>query len=75
MREINLAQNLKDAGCSSNVINQFMDLYQPRSLAGQKRILNDHRGSLLEAIHKNQKKLDCLDFLIYQLKLENQPKS
>lgn len=71
MHEPNLTQNLKDAGCSSKTIEKFIDCYQTQSVAGQKRVLAAHRGSLLEAIHKNQKKLDCLDYLIYQLNLNN----
>lgn len=71
MSEINLSQNLKDAGCSLKVIEKFMDFYQSQSVIEQKRVLAAHRSSLLEAIHKSQKKLDCLDYLIYQLNLNN----
>lgn len=74
MPEINVTQNLKDAGCSSKTIEKFMDIYQAQSVAEQKRVLAAHRRSLLESIHKSQKKLDCLDYLIYQLNLNSHRK-
>jgi len=74
MPENNLTRNLKDAGCSSKTIAQFMDFYQAQSVVEQKRVLAVHRTSLLEAIHKSQKKLDCLDYLIYRLNLNNHKK-
>jgi len=72
MQKPKLIQNLKDAGCSASVIDKFMDCYQAQSNAEQKRLLATHRSSLLDKIHKNQKRLDCLDYLIYQLN-QNEP--
>lgn len=31
-------------------------------------MLSKHRASLLRSIHKYQKELDCLDFLVYSIK-------
>jgi len=67
MQKPKLIQNLKDAGCSASVIDKFLDCYQAQSNADQKRLLSAHRSALLDKIHKNQKHLDCLDYLIYQL--------
>ncbi len=62
-----LVQNLKDAGCSSGLIEKFVEVYDSKSVFEQKKILSGHRSSLLDKIHDGQKKLDCLDYLIYQL--------
>jgi DNA-binding transcriptional MerR regulator len=67
MLKPSLIQNLKDAGCSASVIDKFMDCYQAQFNVEQKRLLAAHRSSLLDKIHKNKKRLDCLDYLIYQL--------
>lgn len=31
-------------------------------------LLEKHRKKLLDAVHENQKKIDCLDYLIYQVR-------
>ena len=56
--------NLVDAGCSEHFIAEFDQLY------GNARIcrLKEHRRELLDGIHAEQKKLECLDYLIYQLR-------
>ncbi|MBQ6568678.1 MAG: hypothetical protein IJL87_00275 [Clostridia bacterium] len=59
-------QNLADAGCDEDMIAECVKLYG----AGNKKLLADllrkKRRELLESIHSQQKKLDCLDYLIYQ---------
>lgn len=65
-------QNMKDAGCSESTINRFLTCYHEGNFKGQMQVLSDHRRSLLEEIHKGQKEIDCLDYLIYQMeKKEN----
>lgn len=62
-----LYQNLVDAGCSKIMIQSCMR----NALEGNRRemrsSLEKHRASLLKTIHKNQKRIDCLDFLLYQM--------
>ena len=41
-----------------------------RAFREQKKLLRKHRAALLEAIHGEQKKLDCLDDLLYLLEKE-----
>jgi hypothetical protein len=59
--------NLKDAGCPEDVVNAFV---QEDTIERRLRILARYRGSLLDKIHTEQKKLDCLDYLIFNMKKE-----
>ncbi len=63
-----IIQNLKDAGCDSETIENFMaDLQKGKEANGLKR-LAVHRKNLLDSLHREQKCIDCLDYLIYQMK-------
>ena len=63
-----IIQNLKDAGCDSDTIEKFMaDLQKGKEANGLKR-LAAHRKNLLDSLHREQKCIDCLDYLIYQMK-------
>ena len=66
-----IEQNLRDAGCEEGCIREFMqDLKQDRMQAGL-RLLNQHRRLLLDAMHREQKRIDCLDYLLYQIRKSN----
>ncbi|MCH5268555.1 MAG: hypothetical protein J1E62_09455 [Lachnospiraceae bacterium] len=60
-------QNMKDAGCSEDTINRFLLCYQADDVKGELKILSHHRQNLLDKIHKGQKEIDCLDYLVYQI--------
>ena len=62
-----LRQNLLDAGCGSDTIQQCMDLVKKRECAKLLRLLSRHKRELLDAVHQNEKRIDCLDYLIYQI--------
>lgn len=63
-----IIQNLKDAGCDSETIENFMaDLQKGKRANGLKR-LAVHRKKLLASLHREQKCIDCLDYLVYQMK-------
>ena len=63
-----IIQNLKDAGCDSETIEQFMaDLQKGKRANGLKR-LAVHRKNLLDSLHREQKCIDCLDYLVYQMR-------
>lgn len=63
-----MIQNLKDAGCDSKTIENFMaDLQKGKRANGLKR-LAVHRKNLLDSLHREQKCIDCLDYLVYQMK-------
>lgn len=62
-----IIQNLEDAGCGKKLIQEFMmDLEQENNSDGIK-LLRNHRRDLLEKLHEWQKKIDSLDYLIYQM--------
>jgi len=61
-------QNLVDAGCDADTIEKFFDLYVKGKTGEQLRLLSKQRRRLMEKVHEEQRKLDCLDYLIYQIK-------
>lgn len=63
-----IIQNLKDAGCDSETIEHFMeDLQNGKEASGLKRLAT-HRKKLIDSLHREQKCIDCLDYLVYQIK-------
>ena len=58
-------RNLVDAGCPEALIEEFATLSDPGE---QMRWLRRYRRDLLDGIHSEQKKLDCLDYLIFSLR-------
>lgn len=70
MEDINnkIKQNLIDAGCDSNTITDFFNLQGPDSTCKQLKLLQIHRRKLLLGLHKYQREIDCLDYLVTQIK-------
>ena len=66
MNEKTLA-NLCDAGCNEELIAELEAL---PSLCARLCRLKVYRRDLLNGIHTEQKKLECLDYLIYQLRCD-----
>lgn len=66
-KETDLLRNLKDAGCDAGTIRTFFQLGQENKTMQQKRLLSGRRKLLVQALHEDQKKIDCLDFLIFSL--------
>ena len=60
-------QNLRDAGCDEFCIREFMDDMRQHKEAEGMKILRRHRSKLLDAMHREQKRIDCLDYLVYQM--------
>lgn len=63
-----VVQNLKDAGCDQKLIQCFLEYQVEGNLKEQLKLLVQQRGLLLGKIHKNQKRIDCLDYLIRTMK-------
>ena len=63
-----LVQNLKDAGCDSNTTNKFKDLLEQGKIEDIYVLFKKYRESLLNNIHKKQKEIDILDYLVLNLK-------
>lgn len=65
-----LYQNLMDAGCSEKGIMVCMDYAQKGEWEKLLPVLTQHKKILLEQVHASEKRIDCLDFLIYRLNKE-----
>lgn len=61
-------QNLEDAGCTREAIQQFIRLLDEGKPGEQLRLLASERARLLDDVHTCSKRLDCLDYLIYSLR-------
>ncbi len=70
--EESIIQNLRDAGCDETTITSFLrcmkDGKEPESL----RLLKKQRSLLLDAVHREEKKINCLDYLVYQMQKAKQ---
>lgn len=62
-----LLQNLQDAGCDTQTIGQCVSLAEKKQQEQLLSLLANQKSTLLERVHKNQDRIDCLDFLIYQI--------
>lgn len=63
-----MIQNLKNAGCNSKTIQGFSEKLKMECYEEGIYLLELHRRTLLETLHSDQRKIDCLDYLVYQLK-------
>ncbi|MDE7229961.1 MAG: hypothetical protein K2N56_05725 [Oscillospiraceae bacterium] len=59
-------QNLIDAGCGS-FTEECAQLILNGKIRSALNILAKHRKHLLDEVHTNQKRIDCLDHLIYKI--------
>lgn len=62
-----IVQNLKDAGCNSKMIEDFLLYFDENQKEKQLALLVAQRQALLRRVHKEEKKICCLDYLIYQI--------
>jgi len=62
-----LLRNLKDAGCDTATSKQFLALKREGKFNEQRRLLRKQRKLLLQTVHENQERIDCLDFLLYSM--------
>lgn len=60
-------QNLKDAGCDAETVERFLSLMERERTAEQLALLADHRRRLLDKVHQEERRIDCLDYLVYQM--------
>ena len=67
-----LRQNLVDAGCGPEIVRQCMALVRKREQAELMRVLSRHRRALLDALHQSERRIDCLDYLVYTLEKQRQ---
>lgn len=66
-----ILQNLKDTNCDTDLIFKFFSLEKNGKIKEQLKLLSGHRKNLLFELHKNQKYIDCLDYLIFNIEQKN----
>ena len=66
-----IVQNLIDAGCEEDFIAEFMEALRKDNISKDLKLLQAHRRLLLSNLHKEQKRIDCLDYLVYKMTKEN----
>ena len=52
---------------------KFMALLDHDNEEQQIQFLSGHRKHLLEKLHKDERQIDCLDYLLYQIQKRNKP--
>lgn len=62
-----VTQNLLDAGCDCETVAQFLLYEKEGDRKGQLALLASHRLRLLEQVHQEEKRIACLDYLVYHL--------
>lgn len=65
-------QNLMDAGCDATLTDQFVSLVEQGREDAALALLAKHRKNLLERCHRAERKINSLDYLVYQM--ENKDK-
>lgn len=63
-----IIQNLKDAGCKREMIECFVINLEQNNLENLIKLLEEHRDYLLKKVHKGEKQICCLDYLVYQIR-------
>ncbi len=60
-------QNLKDAGCAQDIIECCIACMEQGKKTELLKRLEEHRNGLLRKVHEEEKHIDCLDYLVYQI--------
>lgn len=68
--DASMLENLKDAGCDDGMIERYREVAadDPQCALKLIRLLAPHRKALVDALHADQAKLDCLDYLLFKLR-------
>ena len=63
-----LRQALTDAGCDDATIESCVSSAGRGEWEKLLPLMAKEKAALLETVHDNRKKIDCLDFLVYEIK-------
>ncbi len=61
-------QNLEDAGCTQDIIECCIACMEQGKKNELLIRLEEHRTDLLHKVHEEEKHIDCLDYLVYQIR-------
>lgn len=67
MEETDIRQNLLDAGCEIAMVSQICGLLSCGNQQEALKLIAKHRKKLLADCHAREKKIEYLDYLVYQL--------
>lgn len=65
--EQDLILNLKAAGLDGTMVQEFLGCWKAGKTAEQLRLLSQKREDLLAQVHRGEKQIQCLDYLVYQI--------
>ncbi len=68
--EQDLILNLKAAGLDETLIRQFLVCRKAGKTTEQLQLLSQNRARLLDRVHREEKQIHCLDYLVYQIQQE-----
>lgn len=69
-KEESIIRNLRDSGCGEDTIKAFVEDFRGEKFSEGLKLLEAHRRVLLDELHKEQKRIDCLDYLVFKIKKE-----
>ena len=65
--EQDLILNLRAAGFAEDQMRDYLAVWNAGEIGEQLRLLSVKRKSLLEHIHREERQINCLDYLVYQI--------
>lgn len=65
--EKEMEDNLQAAGCDKRTINKIIDCSRNDLCGSEIKLLLKHRSRLLDEIHKKEKQIANLDYLIFRI--------
>lgn len=66
----NIKEFLEDIGLNKNKINELTNLYNNKEYKKLESELNIYRKEILNIIHCNEKKINIIDYFIYNIEEE-----
>lgn len=62
-----LIRLLKELNCKNADLRQIREFILTGEYSSAAILLRRHRAALLEDLHESQSRVDCLDFIVYQM--------
>lgn len=62
-----IIENLKDAGCEQETIDCCLTYLDTGKKSEFLKQLENHRKKLLDKVHRQEKQISCLDYLVFQI--------
>lgn len=66
-KKVDLIRLLKELNCKSADVRQIREFILVEDFSSAAILLRRHRAALLEELHESQSRVDCLDFILYQM--------